>query len=188
MWYRYIHAEYKYFPKQNLLLLNLQANFVPQTVKKLSVHTHRAGTNYWHHGCTNVPKIWKPPQNSRRQEGNMKQILYRTPTNIRRHETNIVSMATWRPGASLISTVTFNALLFNCRSVVFRNASKCISCALWRQLWQPSGGVEAGYIKQAQYCKRLYIFREHTKQDKMCRICSMYCGNERCANEFSRNP
>ena len=35
----------------------------------------------------NFPKIWQPPQNSRRLPAEMKQIPYRRPTYIRRHHT-----------------------------------------------------------------------------------------------------
>ena len=36
-------------------------------------------------GCTNFPKIWKPPPNSRRHKDDMKQVSYRRTRNIRRH-------------------------------------------------------------------------------------------------------
>jgi hypothetical protein len=39
------------------------------------------------HSCTNFPKIRDPPQNSRRQKRNMKQVSYWGPINIGRHPT-----------------------------------------------------------------------------------------------------
>jgi hypothetical protein len=48
------------------------------------------------HAWTNFPKIYKPPQNSRRQSGDMKQVLYEASTNIRCHHKLTVANATWR--------------------------------------------------------------------------------------------
>ena len=38
-----------------------------------------------HKGCTNFTKTWELPQNSRRQKGDMKKVMYRGLTNISHH-------------------------------------------------------------------------------------------------------
>jgi len=45
---------------------------------------------------SDLPKTQKTPKTSRRQNGDMKEVWYWGPTNIRRHCDKIVGMATWR--------------------------------------------------------------------------------------------
>ena len=43
------------------------------------------GLSPLHQGCTNFQKIWEQPENSVHQKGDMRQVPYKGPTNIRHH-------------------------------------------------------------------------------------------------------
>ena len=55
---------------------------------------------------TSKKKIWEPTQNSRRQEGHMKRVPHRVPTNIRRHDTKFGLAGDLEPGKSRIPVYT----------------------------------------------------------------------------------
>jgi hypothetical protein len=40
---------------------------------------------YTGYGCTNFPRVWKTPQSSRSQKGNVKLFAHWGPTNVIRH-------------------------------------------------------------------------------------------------------
>lgn len=44
------------------------------------------------------PKVWGPPENSGHQKGDMKQVLYRGPTNVRLHRRQISYPDSLTPG------------------------------------------------------------------------------------------
>jgi len=49
------------------------------------------------YGCTNLPTIQEPPQNSRCRNSDMKQGPYYRPTNNKRHRTKVISPSNLEP-------------------------------------------------------------------------------------------